>query len=54
MGGMLHNPGRDLDALTAAARIPSKDQVVASRVLTVQLPKLWEDLVKVALGKEVS
>lgn len=54
MGGMLQNIRTDPDALTAAGHIPSENQVVASRVLTVRVPQLWEDLVKFAHGKEVS
>ena len=54
MVGMLHNIRTDPDALTAAGHILSEDQVVASRVLTVRVPQLWEDLVKFAHGKEVS
>ena len=53
MGGMLQNI-RDPEAFTTAGHSASKDEAVHSRVLAVQVPQLWEDLVKFAHGKEVS
>ena len=54
MGGMLQTIGRDPEALTTAGHSTFKDQAVSSRVLTVRVPQLWEDLVQFGFGKEVS